>query len=94
MLKRNSCSWVLEFRLHPVLSQMFVTGYVGESMSVVGRVKERLPGGEWKLLLCVCVCVCVCACEEEGREGETAWMAILLYYYPSCREVIRHEGHR
>ena len=79
---------------------MFVKGYVGESMSIVGSVRRRWPVGEWKLLLCVR------AREgargerereterERERERETACVAILLCYYPSCRALIRHEGHR
>ena len=97
MLERNTCNnstnWALEFRLHPFLSQTFMMGYVGQSMSVVGRVREGWPGGEWKLLLFVCMRGKVPGGERE-RERETAWVAILLCYYPSCRALIRHEGHR
>ena len=41
---------------------MFVKGYVGESMSIVGSVRRRWPVGEWKLLLCVRA--------REGARGE------------------------
>jgi hypothetical protein len=95
MLKRNkynnSTNWLREFRLHPVLSQTFVTGYAGESMSIVGRVRGRWPGGEWKLLLCVLAWE---GARGSERERETACVTILLCYYPSCRAIIRHEGHR
>ena len=100
ILKGNTCNnstnCVLEIRLHPVLSQTFVMGCMGESMSIVGRVRGLWPGGEWKLLFCACVCVRACegGVQRGGRERETAWVAILLRYYPSCRALIRHEGHR
>jgi hypothetical protein len=82
MLKRNTCNnstkWLREFRLHPVLSQTFVTGYVGDSMSIVGR--ER---GDGRGVNGNCYCVCVRGRGPGGvrvRERETDCVAILLCY--------------